>query len=141
MRRVIVVDTSVLVGALTNTSGAEREVLRRCLRREYGPLMGAGLLEEMEDGLGRVELMRGSPAKFSERERLFRGFLSVCCWTHLYYLQEREFMERDEQLVELAMAGGAETIVTNNAAEVKQRAAGFPDLRIVTPMQMVSEEN
>ena len=49
----MVVDTNVLVSALNSATGASREVLRRCLRREWQPIMGLKLFLEMEDTLSR----------------------------------------------------------------------------------------
>jgi uncharacterized protein len=137
----IVVDTNVFVGALLSPSGANREVLRRCLMRKYEPLMGAALLSEMEDTMKREELMRKSPASPTEREALLAAFLSVCRWTNIYYLWRPNLPdESDNHLVELAVAGGAEAIVTNNVSDFVRGELKFPALQILTPVQMLTHD-
>lgn len=55
----IVVDTNVLAGAfLSKAGGVNREVVRRCLKREVQPLLGVTLFSEYEDVLGRDNLMK-----------------------------------------------------------------------------------
>src|SRR3954451_16036309 len=123
----IVVDTNVFVGALLGPSGANREVLRRCLNRVYEPLMGAALFTEMEDTLRRNDLMRRCPVSPTEREGLFAGFLSVCRWTSIYYLWRPNLQdEGDNHIIELAVAGGAAAIVTNNVRHLAHGELKFP---------------
>ena len=45
----IVVDTSVFISALIGSKGSSREIIRRCLKGEYQPLMG-------NDGLMSIAL-------------------------------------------------------------------------------------
>lgn len=136
--RAIVVDTNVFVAALLSESGSNREVLRRCLLRKYEPLMGSALLAEMEDAMNRKELMKKSPASLAEREALFAAFLKVCRWTNIYYLWRPNLPdEGDNHLVELAVAGGAEAIVTNNVADFRGGELKFPTIQILTPLQML----
>lgn len=139
MGRVIVVDTNVLVGALLSPTGTNREVLRRCLRGMYEPLIGAALFAEMEDALKRDELMRRSPASASEREALFAAFLGVCRWVSIYYLWRPNLRdEGDNHVLELAIAGGAEAIVTNNIRDFTSGELKFPHIEILTPLQLLN---
>ncbi len=45
--------------------------------------------------------------------------------------------EADNHLVELALAGGADAIVTNNVRDVRRGELAFPDLQILTPAQFL----
>jgi uncharacterized protein len=136
--RVIVVDTNVFVGALLSATGANREILRRCLMGMYQPLMGAGLLAEMEDTLQR-ELMKKSPVSATEREALFAAFLSVCRWTNIYYLWRPNLRdEGDNHVLELAIAGGAAAIITNNVRDFAGGELKFPSVEIATPLQFLT---
>jgi predicted nucleic acid-binding protein len=45
--------------------------------------------------------------------------------------------EGDNHLVELAIAGGADTIVTNNVRDVRRGELSFPDLQILTPAEFL----
>ena len=47
--------------------------------------------------------------------------------------------ESDNHLVELAMAGGAEVIVTKNVRDIRAGELKFPGLRILKPEQLLKE--
>jgi uncharacterized protein len=136
----IVVDTNVLVGALLRASASDnREVLRRCLTRDTQPLMGVALFHEYEDLFGRPDLLEKSPLTLRERRDLFEAFLSVCEWVRVYYLWRPNLPdEADNHLIELAIAGGADVIVTNNIRDVGLGELKFPGLRILTPKQFLT---
>lgn len=85
--------------------------------------MGAALLAEYEDVLGRSELFARSRLDAAEREELLDIFLARCHWTRVYYRWRPNVPdEGDNHLVELAVAGGAQAIVTpeNILREVRQ---------------------
>jgi putative PIN family toxin of toxin-antitoxin system len=130
----IVVDTNVLAGALLRKEGHNRQVLRACLEDRAKPMVGQTLFLEYEDVLGREALFRKSPLSALERRELFEAFLSVCGWVHIYYLWRPNLRdEGDNHILELAVAGGAAAIVTNNIADFRFSDLRFPDLRILTP--------
>jgi putative PIN family toxin of toxin-antitoxin system len=135
----IVVDTNVFVAALLSASGANRQVLRVCLRGQALPLMGTALFHEYEDLLARKELMAKCPLSSREQKSLFGAFLAVTEWVKIYYLWRPNLPdEGDNHVVELAVAGSAETIVTNNVRDFNQGELRFPNLRILTPRQFLS---
>jgi predicted nucleic acid-binding protein len=102
--------------------------------------MGEALFHEYEDLLGRSELMKRSPISVADRFTLFEAFLSVTEWIKVYYLWRPNLRdEADNHLVELAFAGGASTIVTNNLRDVAFGELSFPDLKISTPSQFLEE--
>lgn len=133
-----VIDTNVFTAALLSAAGANRAVLRACLLGQVQPLMGAALFSEYEDLLGRESLMAKSPLPATERRELFEAFLSVCEWVRIYFLWRPNLPdEADNHLVELAIAGGAESIVTNNTRDVRGGELSFPQLQILTPAQFL----
>lgn len=133
----VVVDTNVLVGAfLSRSGGSNREVMRRCLKREAQPVLGVKLFSEYEDALGRADLMGKCPLAPKDRLALFEAFLSTCEWVKVYYLWRPNLPdEADNHLIELAAAGAAEAIITNNTRDVAGGDLQFPKTRIVTPKQ------
>ena len=133
----VVVDTNVLVGAfLSKGGGNNREVIRRCLKREAQPVLGVKLFSEYEDVLGRADLMRKCPLAPKDRLALLEAFLSTCEWVKVYYLWRPNLPdEADNHLIELAVAGAADAIITNNARDVAGGNLHFPKTRIVTPKQ------
>ncbi len=135
----IVVDTNVLVGAALNAAdGDNREVLRRCFRQLAQPLIGAALFHEYEDLFDRPEPLARSPLSSEERQGLFAAFLSVCEWVKVYYLWRPNLPdEGHNHIVELAIAGGADAIVTKNTRESRGGELRFPHLRILTPSEFI----
>jgi putative PIN family toxin of toxin-antitoxin system len=135
----IVVDTNVFIAALLSPSGSNREVLRACFLGKAVPLIGAALFHEYEDVLGRAELMRKCPLKPKERQLFFSSFLSLAEWIKVYYLWRPNLPdEGDNHLIELAIAGAAEAIVTNNLGDLGRGELSFPSLHILTPRQFLS---
>lgn len=83
------------------------------------PLMGTALLAEYEDVLGRGALFERSRLESSEREELLDIFLARCRWTKIYFGWRPNVPgEGGNHLVELAVAGGAQTIVTRNLRDL-----------------------
>ena len=136
---VIVVDTSVFVSACLGT-GAANQVVAACLRGQHSPLMGAALLAEYEDVLGRSALFRSCRLSAGERDELLDIFVAHCRSTRIYFGWRPNIPdEADNHLVELAVAGGAERIVTVNVRDLAGGELQFPGLRAVTPAHFLKE--
>lgn len=135
----IVIDTNVFVGACIG-KGACKTVIAACLEEKLTPLMGVALLSEYEDVLGRSDLFVRSCLNAAEREELLDIFLSVCRWTKIYYGWRPNLRdEGDNHLVELAVAGGADYIVTRNLRDVARMELLFPGLKAVFPETLIKE--
>ncbi|MES2993063.1 MAG: putative toxin-antitoxin system toxin component, PIN family [Pseudomonadota bacterium] len=136
----IVVDTNIFVGACIGAGAASR-VIEGCLTQRFQPLIGAALLAEYEDVLGRAALFAKSRLSEAERSELLDIFLSHCRWTRIYYGWRPNLRdEGDNHLVELAVAGGASHIVTLNLRDFKGMDLRFPGLTIATPTQLLAGE-
>jgi len=134
-----VIDTNVFLGACLGV-GAANKAIAACLRGQCTPLMGAALLTEYEDVLGRDELFETCRLNLSERNDLLDIFLSVCEWTRVYYAWRPNLPdEADNHLIELAVAGGADLIVTRNLRDFQRGELQFPQLRIVSPEAFLKE--
>ena len=135
----VVIDTNIFLGACLGT-GAANQTVAACLRVQCTPLMGAALLTEYEDVMGRNELFSQCRLSLQERNDLLDIFLSVCEWTRVYYIWRPNLPdEADNHLIELAIAGGAELIVTRNLRDVQRGELQFPSLRVVTPEDFLKE--
>jgi len=90
-------------------------------------------------------MFRASPLGSTERVRLLGAFLGVCEWTQLYYLwgpnlrDEADNRLADNRLIELAVAGAAAMIVTNNVRDFQRPELRFPSVRIVAPKDLRKE--
>ena len=138
MSETIVVDTSVVVSALIGAQGPSRKVLRRCLQGAYKPLISNALFLEYEDVSQRARVLDICPLNSGEIREFLNAFYSVCNWVPIYYLWRPNIAdEGDNFLIELALAGNATHIVTNNVSDLKKAELNFPNLRIVKPEQVL----
>jgi putative PIN family toxin of toxin-antitoxin system len=134
-----VIDTNIFLGACLGT-GSAGMVVAACLEERCQPLMGAALLAEYEDVLGRKSLFAKCRLTADERENLLDIYLSKCEWVRVYYTWRPNLPdESDNHLVELAIAGGAEAIVTRNLRDLTRMELRFPSLRIVSPETFLKE--
>ena len=102
--------------------------------------MGAALLAEYEDVLGRSALFRSCRLAEDERDELLDIFVAHCRWTRIYFGWRPNIPdEADNHLVELAVAGGAERIVTANVHDLDGGELQFPGLIAVTPAHFLKE--
>lgn len=135
-----VIDTNVLTGALLKRAGHNREVIRAFLEGKWTPLIAQALFLEYDDVLGRKRLFRSCPLSQAERQEFFAAFLSVCEWVEIYFSWRPNLAdEGDNHIVELAVAGGAEMIVTSNVRDFHRAQLQFPGLRTVSPHEFLKE--
>jgi uncharacterized protein len=125
----VVVDTNIVVSALLNADGAPREVIRLCLINQLKPLMGAALFTEFRDVLARHELFNNCPLNEIERDELLNHFL----WRP--NLRD----EGDNHVIELAIAGGADAVISANLRDLTSGELLFPQLRFRTAGAFLSE--
>lgn len=138
MKPKIVVDTSVFISALIGSLGPSREVLRQCLKGKYQPLMANALFIEYESVLSREEIKAKCPLSEEESQELLAAFISVCCWVSIYYLWRPNLLdEADNHLIELAIAGNADIIITNNTKDFRKTELLFPNLSILKPEDFI----
>ena len=136
----IVLDTNVLTGAMLSHTGENRRLLRACLEGKFRPIIGQTLFCEYEDVLTRRELFRNCPLSETDRMSLLDALLSVSEWVKVYYSWRPNLRdEGDNHLIELAIAGSANMIVTNNMRDLLSAELRFPGLRIMRPHELLRE--
>jgi len=141
MSKKVVIDTSVMISALIGKRGASREVIRRCLIGDYLPLISNALFQEYEDVSSRKRVKATCPLGAREIRDLLNAFYSVCSWVPIYYLWRPNLKdEADNFLIELALAGNSQIIVTNNIKDLVAAELKFEGLRILTPQQILRGE-
>jgi len=135
----VVIDTNIFVGACIG-SAASNAVIRACLQHRVVPLMGESLQAEFEDVLGRVALFATSRLNAEERSSLLDTFMALCEWTRVYFLWRPNLPdESDNHLIELAIAGDAEVIVTRNLRDLQGGQLRFTSMRVLSPEDFLKE--
>ena len=127
-------DTSVLISALIGKEGPSREILRQCLLGKFKPLISNALYQEYEDVSGRKNIVDLCPITQGEIRELLNAYYSICHWVPIYYLWRPNLKdEGDNFLIELAIAGNSDLIITNNIKDLTGAELIFRNLRILTP--------
>jgi len=90
--------------------------------------------------LHRPELEPRYLLSITEREALLDDFLAVCVWQPVYFTWRPNLRdEGDNHLMELALAGGAETIITSNIRDFQGGELRFPRPRVIQPRDWLEE--
>lgn len=130
----LVIDTNVFVAGLRSAGGASREVLRRALTERYEPLFGNALWSEYRDLLDRP--VWGEATSADERLAVLAALAKRGRWVTVYYGWRPNLPdEADNHLIELALAGNAEAIVTHNVRDIRGGELHLGSLRVLTPAQ------
>lgn len=102
--------------------------------------MGTAFFLEYEEVVRRPSIVEQSPLSESEIGELLDAFASVCAWTTVYYRWRPNLVdEADDHLLELAIAGGADAIVTKDVGHLRSGELRFPQIRILRPEELVKE--
>jgi putative PIN family toxin of toxin-antitoxin system len=134
---ILVIDTNIFIGACMGT-GAASEVIASCLRNDHTPLMGAALFAEYSDVINREDLFKLRHLNQDERNELLDIFIAHCRWTDIYFGWRPNLKdEGDNHLIELAVAGHAQCIVSRNSKDLKSGELLFPDISLVTPEEFI----
>jgi len=135
-----VIDTSVLVSALIGKRGPARAVLRLGLQGQFAPLISNPLFQEYESLVSRPRILSRCPLTEAEIRELMNAWYGCCVWVPIYFLWRPNLPdEGDNSLFELALAGNARGIVTQNTRDLSPELI-FPDIRIFTPSQFLRVE-
>ena len=138
MPTLVVLDTNILVSAMMGT-GPAHQAMVACLKQQATPLVGSALLAEYESLLHRPELEHRYLLSPQKREALLDDFLAVCRWQPVYFIWRPNLPdEADNHVLELAVAGGAEVIVTQNIRDFQHGELHFP-LKILQPNNWLEE--
>lgn len=135
----IVIDTSVWISALITKDSKAREILRMIFHSKLFPQMSEALFREYEDVMKRKKIQELTPLSLKKQNELFEAYLSTCKWNEIYYIWRPNLQdENDNFIVELAVASGAEAIITYNVKDFKSAELIFKH-KIITPEDFIKE--
>lgn len=134
----IVVDTNVLLSAFLKEGNAARNILNLCLNGMVHPIIGNSIFNEYEDVFSRQQLFAMCPLDSNERHELLSAFYAVCSWQKIYYLWWPNLRdETDNHLLEIAIAAGAEYLITENKRDFMQAELLLPSVRILSAIEFM----
>lgn len=135
-----VIDTSVFVAALLGPRGPNRQVIRKCLQGSVEPQMSNALFAEYEDVTSRAGIRQQCVLTIEEVDALLDAFFATCRWVEVYYLWRPNLPdEADNHLLELALASGAQWLVTNNVRDFRRGELLVESVRIEAPKAFLKE--
>ncbi|MDE1996872.1 MAG: putative toxin-antitoxin system toxin component, PIN family, partial [Rhizobiaceae bacterium] len=134
-----VIDTNIFVSACIG-AGFASSVIEACITGLVQPVLGAKLFLEYEDLLAREAPFLNARLDGAERQLLFNVFVSKCEWCPVYFLWRPNLRdEGDNHIVELAIAGNADYVVTSNVRDFRRPDLRFDNLSIMTPERFLQE--
>ena len=132
-------DTSVLITALRSSSGAAAEAVRLALRGELTALMDLKLACEYRDVALRPEQLQVSGKSQAETAAILDALEAIAEPVYVA-LQHRPLSPdpNDDMVLDVAINGNADAIVTNNTKHFRNAAERF-HLDVLTPAELLSK--
>ena len=131
--RRVVLDTSVIVSAFRSSRGASFEILNLVAARRLVPLASTSLFLEYEDVLRREEQKAVHGLDEEKLETAVRALAALCEPVEPHFRWRPQLLDpADEMVLEVAINGRAEALVTHNVRDFDRAAPDF-GVVILTP--------
>lgn len=126
-------DTDVLVAALRSTRGASRQLLLGALDYRFELLLSVPLMLEYEAVLTRPEHLAACGLSGGEVERVLDDLASVARPVRLAFRWRPRLSDpNDDMVLETAVNGNADAIVTFNQRDFEETSRNF-DCAVILP--------
>jgi putative PIN family toxin of toxin-antitoxin system len=130
-----VLDTDVLVAALRSRDGASWQLVDRALKREFTFLLSVPLILEYEAVLTREEHRKVHGLSVPDVDELINSLASVAESVQIRFLWRPLLSDpNDDMVLETAVNGRADLLVTFNQEDFAAAAKGFA-VKIVRPSE------
>lgn len=127
-------DTDVLVAAFRSDSGASRQLLYAALDHRFELLLSVPLMLEYEAVLKRPEQLAASGLTDGEVDRVLDDLASVAKPVRLAYRWRPQLTDpNDDMVLETAVNGNADAIVTFNLRDFRETSRSF-DCTVILPL-------
>ncbi|MHB1642299.1 MAG: putative toxin-antitoxin system toxin component, PIN family [Acidithiobacillus sp.] len=135
----IILDTSVVATALRSASGAGNAVLRLVALQKLQPLVSPALFLEYEEVLKRPEQRLVTGLSIADIDQFLSAFASACEPVETHFQWRPQLRDAgDEMVLEAAVNGRADALVTYNIRDFLQAAGRF-GLRVLLPGELLTE--
>ena len=137
MRRVVL-DSSVIVSAFRSRHGAANAVLKLVASRRIVPLATPALFLEYEDVLKRPEQRSVSGLSLMEVDAVLAALAAAIEPVEVRFVWRPQLSDADDEMVlEVAVNGRADGLVTHNLADFAAVAPKF-GLSVVSPADLLT---
>jgi uncharacterized protein len=138
----VVIDTNIFISALISRSSSySRKIIERVFDNSITPLMGEALFHEYIEVANRHDIFKSCVLNEKERQEFLQAYMKCCSWSKIYYKWRPNLQdEGDNHIIELAVAGRADYIITKNIKDLKSGELLFERLQIVTPDEFIKEK-
>lgn len=131
----LVLDTSVIVAATRSDAGASRQLLVAALGKQFELLLSVPLALEYEAVLKRPEQIAVSRATVQDIDKLLDALIAVSSLVHRAFLWRPLLRDaNDEMVVEAALSGNADLLVTFNERDFQPGASNL-GIALATPRE------
>lgn len=135
----VVLDTSIVVAALRSRRGASHRLLELVAHGKVRPLVSTALLLEYEDVLMRPETRLATKMDAANVEGFLAAFASAAEGVEVNFRWRPQLTDPSDELVlEAAVNGGADALVTHNMRDFRTAAPRF-GLRVLLPRELLKE--
>jgi putative PIN family toxin of toxin-antitoxin system len=135
----LVLDTDVLVAALRSDKGASRQLIIPALDGKVELLVSVPLMVEYESVLTRAEHLRASGLTIEDVNEILDALARVLTPVRLRFLWRPRLKDpADEMVLETAVNGGADRLVTFNVRHLAGAAGEF-GIRVMRPPDALKE--
>lgn len=137
----IVVDTNVILSALCSSRGYSFVLFEKMLKAGVNYLINLKLISEYHAVLTRLENLKRIPLSLAEIEAVLALLAQQGHFQETYYRWRPNLRDESDNFVfELAVAGGAENIVTFNKTDFQDYQLKF-HIKILTPGEFLKKED
>ncbi|MEZ4868630.1 MAG: putative toxin-antitoxin system toxin component, PIN family [Caldilineaceae bacterium] len=132
-------DTDVIVASLRSKTGASREIIRRIGLRQITALASVALLVEYEAVLKRPEHLQAANLTMAQVD-IFLDTLAYLCVPVTPYFLWRPLLKdpNDEMIIETAVNGQAQVIITFNTRHFGNAASRF-GIQVLKPGEFLQK--
>ncbi|HEV2594340.1 MAG TPA: putative toxin-antitoxin system toxin component, PIN family [Sphingomicrobium sp.] len=135
----VVLDTDVIVTALRSVTGGSNAVLRETAHGRLTPLVTPALFLEYEAVLKRPEQRLAHGLGLGDVDRFLAAFASGCEPVEVSFQWRPQLADpNDEMVLEAAVNGRADALVTHNVRHF-DKAAGMFGMRVLRPGELLRE--
>lgn len=135
----IVLDTSVIVAGFRSRTGASNLLLRAVATGGLRPLVTTALFLEYEDVLLRAEQRLATGMTESDVEGALAALASAAQPVEVHFRWRPQLADPSDELVlEAAVNGSADFLVTHNVRDFEPAAGKF-ELKVITPQECLKE--